>query len=135
MLRRQSKTSHLTPITYHLSPITCVYGLSPSACTAYHAVHASSPDSAASPPLNFACPSGVTISAAYPPSSDARRNHCSTFDESGPRRRAHSRASSLGGDVAPFTVRRYVESWRSTASYSGSQSADPTGSSLKLCCP
>src|SRR5947207_13900434 len=85
--------------TTHPRPRITDYGLSPSACTAYHAVHASNPDNAASPPLNFACPSGVTISAANPPSSAARRNHCSTFDDSGPSNRAHSRASSPGGNV------------------------------------
>ena len=60
------------------------HGVTPSACTAYQSVCASSPASDASPPFAFARPDSSTCSAANPSSSGARRSHCITSAASGP---------------------------------------------------
>src|SRR6185503_971384 len=97
------------------------YGRSPSALILYQTDHARRPESAASPPFATALPSASTVSAAVPPSRGARRSHCNTSLASGPTNRAHCCTSDCGATSIAFTVRRYVESWRGTASYIGSQ--------------
>src|SRR5688500_12357652 len=101
----------------------------PSACTANQAVHASRPDRAASPAFAVATPASSTISAATPPCSGAWRNHCSSCSPSGPSSRPISRTRSERWRGIALTVRRYSESVRSSASYSGSHTALALGSS------
>ena len=73
----------------------------PSACTAYQTLYASSPERDASPPFPIATPSASSSSAATPLSSGASRSHASADAASGPTSRAHHCTS----DGTPFRPR------------------------------